>query len=971
MRIASIFIFCLFSFLLKAQSPKWVIYYDSASITWSVDWNKTIGYLKKSEEIALADLGIYDANYLTIINDLGIAHLNKGQKKKALDYLNKAYDLKNEVYGFEHPEIQKSLLNLANVHAQLYHDSIALHYYTQIEPLPQDINIYLSALDQLINLKLKRSPKEAELFFSTKKDELHILASYINSTDSLLLSLIQSKIWLAADKLDELDSLFAQMGKKILKQENLPATYLSRFYFLRGVWEKRTFRVDRAEIDLRKAMMLEIPGTELSLNILANLADTYHKTGDNKASIKFYREALGYCTENNNLCRSIKNNLAGSYLELDSLEPAKKLYGQLVADYENAKDSTYYFALFGKGLVLLKQGQIEGAKSIFSNAKEELMDSQQPSLHTVLYNNLGIIAMMQKDYSAAKEYFRAALSLKTALYGEGSIETRTLVNHMALISWLSADLTEAIDYFDQALRLVKKEIDYIFPSLTLLEQTRYYENLKLEFEKFYSIILTDDTSRKELLKRVYQHQINVKSLLFNHERTRSQQIANASDKELKAKYGTLKMLRKRIAIYQTLSLKNKKLPPDEISMLQDKIRTLEKEISVALEDTSKTVNKTWEEMQASLADDEAFINIIRFRKFTNSAASLVKGNERLRIGFTDSIYYAALITTAETTEGPDLVMIKYGDYLEARANRYLRNATRFDVVDDFPYNYYWKPIDDAIGDKKTIYISNDGIYHTLNIATMYDQVNQQFMIEKYEINYIINPGKKPNPIHLVDAEVKQIALFGNPDFGPFLASSSMYFNELPGTAIEIHDIEKQFKDYDWETFTYTQKNADKNILEKITAPTLLHIATHGFYFNSSYDLNAIYPLLNAGLAFANANTPVEGNSYGILTAYEASNLFLHNTKLVTLSACESGVGALRNGEGIYGLQRSFLTAGANQVITSLWKVDDHKTVDFMDYFYNRLLNGDSTHQAIRATQLHIKEIYPDPKDWGGFVLVNP
>ena len=111
---------------------------------------------------------------------------------------------------------------------------------------------------------------------------------------------------------------------------------------------------------------------------------------------------------------------------------------------------------------------------------------------------------------------------------------------------------------------------------------------------------------------------------------------------------------------------------------------------------------------------------------------------------------------------------------------------------------------------------------------------------------------------------------------------------------------------------------------------------------------------------------------GILTAYEAADLDLSGTGLVVLSACETGLGELLNGQGVYGLQRAFLQAGASSVIMSLWKVNDESTKELMIGFYREWLRHPegNKQEALRMAQLRLREQYSHPFFWGPFVMVG-
>jgi CHAT domain-containing protein len=133
------------------------------------------------------------------------------------------------------------------------------------------------------------------------------------------------------------------------------------------------------------------------------------------------------------------------------------------------------------------------------------------------------------------------------------------------------------------------------------------------------------------------------------------------------------------------------------------------------------------------------------------------------------------------------------------------------------------------------------------------------------------------------------------------------------------------------------------------------------------------PLLRSGLALAGVNTwlrqgnpPPEAED-GLLTAEDVSGLDLLDTELVVLSACETGLGEVRVGEGVFGLRRAFVLAGAKTLVMSLWKVPDQQTQELMADFYRRILSGQPRPDALRTAQLSLREKYPHPFYWGAFI----
>jgi CHAT domain-containing protein len=174
-------------------------------------------------------------------------------------------------------------------------------------------------------------------------------------------------------------------------------------------------------------------------------------------------------------------------------------------------------------------------------------------------------------------------------------------------------------------------------------------------------------------------------------------------------------------------------------------------------------------------------------------------------------------------------------------------------------------------------------------------------------------------------------------------------------------------------------SASEENIKEVKQPGILHIATHGFFNSNAMETKN--PLLYSGLLLSSANRTIAGEKPnplqedGVLSAYEAMNLNLDNTDLVVLSACETGLGEIKNGEGVYGLQRAFKVAGAKSIIMSLWKVDDNATQELMVAFYKHWLNDAAGTTSIKRAaflkaQKELKAKYPNPYYWGAFVMVG-
>lgn len=220
---------------------------------------------------------------------------------------------------------------------------------------------------------------------------------------------------------------------------------------------------------------------------------------------------------------------------------------------------------------------------------------------------------------------------------------------------------------------------------------------------------------------------------------------------------------------------------------------------------------------------------------------------------------------------------------------------------------------------------------------------------------------------------------------------------LKGSEIEVKEIAKTLKNSGWVTTISDGKNAGEYQFKqelKEKSPGIIHIATHGFAFpekvtkeenglqmkeTSNYKVSED-PMVRCGLMLSGANVSWSGDSKkmiettgddGILTAAEVANLNLSNTKLVVLSACETGLGKIESSEGTFGLKRGFKLAGVDQMIVSLWKVPDNETMELMTLFYSDLVKTNNPEVSFNFAQKAMRNKFPyEPEKWAGFVFVR-
>ena len=220
---------------------------------------------------------------------------------------------------------------------------------------------------------------------------------------------------------------------------------------------------------------------------------------------------------------------------------------------------------------------------------------------------------------------------------------------------------------------------------------------------------------------------------------------------------------------------------------------------------------------------------------------------------------------------------------------------------------------------------------------------------------------------------------------------------LKHTKEEVDIIGKELNNANWECVLDTAAMGTEESFKALSGKNVgcLHISTHGFYYNKEDADNARYKfmlidnnmvsaedkaLTRSGLVMSGANHILEDEKLpdnvedGILTAKEIADVDLRGLDLVVLSACQTGLGDIAQGEGVFGLQRGFKKAGANSILMSLWEVDDKATQILMTQFYRNLLSGQSKRQSLLSAQKYLRKVdggsYDEPKYWAAFILLD-
>ena len=295
-----------------------------------------------------------------------------------------------------------------------------------------------------------------------------------------------------------------------------------------------------------------------------------------------------------------------------------------------------------------------------------------------------------------------------------------------------------------------------------------------------------------------------------------------------------------------------------------------------------------------------------------------------------------------------------------------------------------RPLRAALGNTSKLLIAPDGALNLIPFAALVDEQGR-YQIERFAITYLTSGRDLLRLTHPAASRAAPLIMAApqfdltptkptppaqnDPAASRAATRADMHFAPLAGTVDEARALARLLP----QARVLVGAEATESALKRVTGPVFLHVATHGFFLadsaapvmpatrgltlagdrtNTPAATNVVASLLRSGLALAGANGRADGaGEDGILTALEASGLDLWGTRLVVLSACETGLGAVATGEGVYGLRRALVLAGSESQVMSLWQVSDAATRDLMVAYYKRLQAGEGRTEALRQVQL--------------------
>lgn len=721
---------------------------------------------------------------------------------------------------------------------------------------------------------------------------------------------------------------------------------------------------------------------EASINIRNSQASLYQKKGLTREAISLMeaqradiREVYPQVYASLSMYQSTISNLASYYMEVGEMGKAQSVIREQVtlSSRNLERRSDYLHALNNlAGMHRLLQQQDSAlhywtkAMNIFESGSFSGSD-----LHISVLNNMGEMESERERYDDALTYLTRSLDLQRARGAKNPrLYQTTLLNVCETLFW-KGDLEEAHRQYESLSAMLVSEVIHNFTYLSDREKISFYRsNLSiLEFYKYFAFDVAGAFSRDSAGSRYQSGQalgglldvlLATKGLILHPGFRLRNSIMQSRDSVMRTAY---KQWEDNKNAYATLARTEM---PDQarLAALLHDTEEIEKWLRIHSSEFRRGFvmeSRRWQDVQQTLAPGEAAIEMVRLA---------------------DGLVYGALILTPKTVQGPVFAIVKStrSRHLEHQFYKQYANCVAFNLVDSVSYDVFWSPVLDVINQHceegvatSRIYFSPDGIYSRINLNTLWNPKAKRYLVDETEVVQVTNLKEILRSEEFLEDSRQPSVLLGRPSYYSSDRGNTRVLSDLAGTGQEVDRIGQLLNAVNWPTTVLKDGGAQESVIKSIRNPYLLHLATHGFSANENEGSSSyIDNLLGSGVFLAGAGDgSAKGSEDGVLTAFEMTNLELDSTRLVVLSACETGLGEFHTGEGIYGLQAALRSAGARAVIMSLWKVDDHATQELMTRFYSHWLRSPTNMRgAFRQAQRDLRDSYPSPYHWGAFVLTG-
>lgn len=677
---------------------------------------------------------------------------------------------------------------------------------------------------------------------------------------------------------------------------------------------------------------------------------------------------------------ALDNDSTRAFACLDSLERGVGHSYQdknVIANFYNVKGCCYCdFKKYEKAIACFDKAY----KTLYDKRTED-----SPSKFASLLNKSEAYFML-KRYDDAYATFSEYVETSRNKYGETSGTYCQALFTLANIEGARGNINEADSLFRMSMNCLLVNMKQLWRYSTPSQREQFWMETLNNLSGMAAFAIKCGNFDSELTETCYNALLFSKSLLLETEKSVVDIIRKEGTDDDIANYRNLLAVNNRL-----LTLRNNyeynKLDIDSLTIQQ---RELEQRLSHKCQSYNEYetyLDINYEKVRNSLADHEVVVDFSDYQT-------------------EDSVrQYAAYIYDKDKSH-PLLVKCFDQQQLDSLLDG-MQNFTlyNYEQLQDRASKLIWNPIEASIAKGSTVYYIPSGVMHGIALEALplsdgttlgqhYDFVrltSAREIVNAHHSNkinrtatlygglqYSLDPQKMEEESKVY--EKSDLAGLVRSEYG------ESGFKVLRNTKDEVKKIEKTLVDNGFSVKAYlgSKGNAESFVALDGKSPSIVHIATHGFYYtpDEAKDKDFLRGYTDAmslsGLVFAGGNAAwlgkknVDGVLGGVLTAKDIANLDFKGTDLLVLSACKTGQGKV-TAEGVFGLQRAFKKAGVGTIIMSLWNVDDKVTSEFMVAFYEQLTdkaNNWNKRKAFEQTKEIIRKKHPDPYYWAAFVMLD-
>jgi len=972
------------------------------------DLSKAEVFSKRSLEIKERVLGPEHPQVAVSLNNLAVVTYMLGDYKEAERLYKRSLKIVERAYGSEDPEVAACLGNLAMLYS-------SAGDYEQAEAL------------------LKRSLKISEKALGPEHPDV---ATSLNNLGALYKALGEYD---QAERMYErsLQIMERALGKehpdlaKVLNN-------LGGFYLTFGQYAMAESCYKRS-LEIKKKTFGPVhPSVALGLN---NLGQVYKAVGDYGKAARLYErsveisaKALG---QGHPQVAYTLNNLGIIYRTVGDYEKAEALYNQCLTIEKAVYGPKHPRIALGLGNLAeldVARNRYSSAESAYKEAlaiQKDAFGPEHPDVAKSL-NNLALLYYTLGDYGKAEALFDESLALWKKAFGPQHPLVAGFLNNQAVLRAVQGDFETSHLLFKQLHKIDDDSIDQVIGFTSDEQKLRF---LTMKQESLYCFIsLVQQHLAYDMPARI--DALNVwlrrKGLILEAQKRFQEALVYSEDVEAIKICQDLSRVRSQLSNLvfagpgkKGLAVYNKRIA--DLRAQEEELEAKLSRVSQGFALKQKKAKADCEKVAGALPPHTALIEFAKVPTYNFGARGKETKWEPAR--------YLVFILHAGKGERVGLVDLWRADAVDRAVAEFREEMSEPREVQGIKaalscrkmHDLLFKPLKKELGEVKEVFISPDGTLNLIPFEVLQSS-DGRYLIEDYTFNYL-GAGRDLLGFGRRSGQSEKALLMGDPDFDmaeekktaaprelpPAQGTERLLskrstemehfrFSRLPGTREEVEAIYALLGEN--RASLYTGRMAVEEVIQHCEGPAILHLATHGFFLKdltppalpggspyrglqtvqvfatpAAAPIKIENPLHRSGLALAGANQTLragnEGQSEGIVTAEKILGLNLHGTDMVVLSACDTGVGEVKRGEGVFGLRRAFTQAGAKSLIMSMWSVPDKETKELMVGFYKNILSGERNRcQALREAALKqmatVKARYghKNPFYWGGFVFMG-